>query len=274
MQKITVYIVFALFFLTSIIIACDNDSSPNGPESENKYQLVWSDEFDYKGLPDSSKWSYDVGGHGWGNDELQYYTEVRTKNARVKNSTLIIEAHKEDYEGKNYTSARLVTKNKGDWKYAKVVVRAKLPEGTGTWPAIWMLPTEWSYGGWPESGEIDIMEHVGYEENVVHGTIHCEAYNHVKGTHKGKKITIPDATSAFHDYKLEWTAEKIEIFVDDNHYFTFENEGTGWETWPFDKKFHLILNIAVGGSWGGAHGVDDSIFPQQLVVDYVRVYQK
>jgi beta-glucanase (GH16 family) len=128
------------------------------------YNLVWSDEFDYTGLPDTTKWSYDVGGSGWGNQELQYYTYRRTDNARVEEGKLIIEAIKESYSGMNYTSARLVTKNQGDWLYGKIEVSAMLPKGRGTWPAIWMLPTDWEYGGWPSSGEIDIMEHVGYDE--------------------------------------------------------------------------------------------------------------
>ena len=143
-----------------------------------EYELVWSDEFDYTGLPNSEKWSYDVGGSGWGNNELQYYTENRTENARVENGNLIIEARKESYGGNNYTSARLITKSQGDWLYGKIEVRAKLPGGRGAWPAIWMLPTDWAYGGWPSSGEIDIMEYVGYDPGVVHGTVHTESYNH------------------------------------------------------------------------------------------------
>jgi len=238
--------------------------------------LVWEDNFDYTGLPDSSKWSYDVGGHGWGNNELQYYTENREENARVKDGKLIIESRKEAYSGNGYTSARLVSRDKGDWTYGRIEARAILPKGTGTWPAIWMLPTEWKYGdgGWPDVGEIDIMEHVGYEEGIIHGTIHTHDFNHMNGTDKGGQITIPDAVDAFHVYAIEWTEDKIEWYVDDEKYFTYENNGDGWSAWPFDHPFHLILNIAVGGDWGGAEGVDETIFPQKMEIDYVRVYKK
>jgi len=236
------------------------------------YELVWSDEFDYTGLPDATKWSYDVGGNGWGNSELQYYTNARTENARVENGYLTIEAHNETYSSNSYTSARLVTKQKGDWLYGRIEVRAKLPSGLGTWPAIWMLPTDWNYGGWPASGEIDIMEHVGYDPTTIYGTVHTQAYNHTLGTQVGSNTQVPDCESAFHIYAIEWDADKIDFYVDNTKYLTFNNEGS-WEEWPFDKRFHLILNIAVGGSWGGSQGVDPSAFPVSMLVDYVRVYQ-
>lgn len=237
--------------------------------------LVWSDEFDYSGLPDSTKWSYDVGGHGWGNQELQYYTHKRLENARVENGKLIIEARKENYEGNDYTSARLITKHKGDWTNGKIKIRARLPEGTGTWPALWMLPTKWIYGSgdWPDVGEIDIMEHVGHKEGEIHGTIHTHDFNHMDGTQKSGQTTVEDAVDAFHVYSIEWTKEEIRWYVDGNKFFTYENNGDGWSAWPFDHPFHLIMNIAVGGAWGGAEGVEDTIFPQKLEVDYVRVYQ-
>lgn len=235
--------------------------------------MVWNDEFNYTGLPASDKWGYDVGGGGWGNNELQYYTNARSENARVENGNLIIEARKEQYEGMEYTSARLVTRQKGDWLYGRFEAYAKLPSGRGTWPAIWMLPTNWVYGNWPKSGEIDIMEYVGYDPGVVHGSIHTEAYNHVLGTQKTATYSVPDAETAFHLYALEWTPEKIDIYVDNNKYFTFANEHKDYKTWPFDQVFHLILNIAVGGNWGGVQGVDPNIWPQKMFVDYVRVYQ-
>jgi len=235
--------------------------------------MVWNDEFNYTGLPASDKWGYDVGGGGWGNNELQYYTNARSENARVENGNLIIEARKEQYEGREYTSARLVTRQKGDWLYGRFEAYAKLPSGRGTWPAIWMLPTNWVYGNWPKSGEIDIMEYVGYDPGVVHGSIHTEAYNHVLGTQKTATYSVPDAETAFHLYALEWTPEKIDIYVDNNKYFTFTNEHKDYKTWPFDQVFHLILNIAVGGNWGGVQGVDPNIWPQKMYVDYVRVYQ-
>ncbi|OJJ21706.1 glycoside hydrolase [marine bacterium AO1-C] len=260
-----------------VVVSCNSsDGITQGAITtipDKAWELVWSDEFDYTGLPDAERWSYDVGGSGWGNQELQYYTEKRTNNARVANGHLIIEAIKEDFGGMKYTSARLVSKTKGDWLYGKVEVKAKLPAGRGTWPAIWMLPTDWQYGGWPDSGEIDIMEHVGYEEGVVHGTVHTKAYHHSINTQKGASIRINDATSEFHVYSMEWTQNEIKTFVDGEAYFTFRNEGGGFAVWPFDKRFHLLLNIAVGGSWGGAQGVDDSIFPQKMEIDYIRVYQ-
>ncbi len=245
---------------------------PPGPG--NGERLVWSDEFSADGLPDPAKWGYDVGGSGWGNGELQYYTDRRRENARVENGTLVIEARREGYQGRNYTSARLVSRGKGDWLYGRFEARAKLPSARGTWPAIWMLPTDWAYGGWPASGEIDIMEHVGFDYGKVHGTVHTKAYNHTIGTQRGTSTTVPDASSAFHVYSLEWTAERIDILVDGTRYFSFNNEHTGSAVWPFDKRFHWLLNIAVGGSWGGVQGVDDGAFPQRMVVDYVRVYQR
>lgn len=243
------------------------------PVTQRNWELVWSDEFDYTGLPNAEKWGYDVGGNGWGNNELQYYTEMRSENARVENGLLTIEAVKENIGGRRYTSARLVSKNKGDWLYCKVEVRAKLPEGRGTWPAVWMLPTDWEYGDWPNSGEIDIMEHVGYDEGRVHGTVHTKAYHHSINTQKGASTIVSDATSAFHVYTMEWTETSIKTYVDDKLYFTFDKSDSNFEVWPFDKRFHLLLNIAIGGSWGGAQGIDDNIFPQKMEIDYVRVYQ-
>ncbi|MBA4410948.1 MAG: glycoside hydrolase family 16 protein [Bacteroidota bacterium] len=248
-----------------------------GPDrSNNEYELVWSDEFNYSGLPDSKKWSYDTAGNitGWGNNEAQYYTSACLKNSEVKDGNLFINAIKEDFEGRRYTSARLVTKSKGDWLYGRVEVRAKLPDGRGMWPAIWMLPTDWVYGGWPASGEIDIMENVGYDPYVIVGSAHTELYNHMKGTHKNGNITISDCYTEFHNYILEWDASEYRVYVDSQLFFTYKNDGTGYQSWPFDKPFHLLLNVAVGGNWGGQKGIDDTIFPRSMVVDYVRVYQK
>lgn len=252
----------------------------NQLENIGDYIPVWCDEFDYEGLPNSDKWSYDVGGHGWGNNELQYYTENDLDNANVKNGFLTITARKEAMENKAYTSARLVTKGKGDWLYGKIQIKAKLPSGVGTWPAIWMLPTDWSYGGWPYSGEIDIMEHVGYDMNKVYSTIHTGAYNHTLGTQIGFEYTSNTLETDFHVYEIEWEPGIIKSYIDGILYATFTynpdtSEGIKLsDAWPFDDEFHLILNIAVGGSWGGQQGVDTDIWPQEMVVDYVRVYQK
>lgn len=257
----------AIFLISSLLFSF-------GEKPRKK--LVWSDNFDGSGLPDSTKWSYDLGvgnPEGWGNNELQYYTSDR-KNARVENGSLIIEAHKETIENKGYSSARLVSKKKGDWKYGRVEVRAKLPKGKGTWPAIWMLPTEWKYGGWPASGEIDIMEHVGYDQGVVHGTIHTESYNHSKGTQKEGTIKVSDASEAFHVYAVDWTEKKIDFLVDGKVYHTVTRDPKeDYKGWPFDQSFHVILNIAVGGNWGGREGVEENIWPQKMEVDYVKVYQ-
>lgn len=237
-------------------------------------KLIWSDEFDRDGLPDPKSWSYDVGDHGWGNKELQYYSKNDLKNARTENGILIIEAHADSSHPKGYTSARLVTKGKAAWEYGYIEVKAKLPEGLGTWPAIWMLPEENRHGGWPKNGEIDIMEHVGYDPGKVHGTVHTEAFNHSIGTQKGAQLMVSDFQNDFHVYAIDWTEEKIDFFIDGQKYFTFGNTGNDYKEWPFSQPFHLILNIAVGGNWGGAKGVDASIWPQRMEVDYVRVYDK
>lgn len=238
-------------------------------------KLVWADEFEKAGLPDSANWGYDVGGNGWGNNELQFYTSRRAENARVEGGKLIIEARKEAYQGRNYTSARLLTQNKTTWTYGRIEALAKLPKGVGTWPAVWMLGKNIQTVSWPRCGEIDIMEHVGFDEGVVHGTIHSEAYNHAKNTQKGKQITIPDVTQAYHLYAIEWTADKIDFYVDNQKFNTVEKAalGRGIAEWPFDQPFFLILNLAVGGNWGGQKGVDETIWPQRMEVDYVRVYQ-
>ncbi len=262
------------FILIALVVGFHNPT-----QADTKWRLVWSDEFDYTGLPDSSRWSYDVGGHGWGNGEEQFYTQERMQNARVENDVLTIEARREYKEGRPYTSARLVTKGKGDWTYGRFEVRARLPSGRGTWPAIWMLASQNMYGQnyWPDNGEIDIMEHVGYDPDVVHATIHTLAFNHIMGTQRGAQLRVPKAREAFHTYSVEWTPEEIRAYVDTTHYYTFKNQRLGskqanFRQWPFDRPFHLILNVAVGGTWGGAQGIDHAIWPQKMEVDYVRVY--
>lgn len=240
--------------------------------AQSERKLVWNDEFNYKGLPDSAKWSYDVGGNGWGNHELQYYTLKQPGNARVENGYLIIEAKKETIGNNAYSSARLVTKGKGDWTYGHIDVRARIPRGLGTWPAIWMLGSATPLK-WPDDGEIDIMEHVGYNQGVVHASAHTRKYFHSIGTQKTATVSIPDCSEAFHVYSLDWDAETVSVLIDGRIYFTFKNEHSGKEAWPFDQPFHLLLNIAVGGDWGGQKGVDAGIFPQKMEIDYVRVYQ-
>lgn len=233
---------------------------------------VWSDEFDYTGPPDPTKWGYDTGGGGWGNNELQYYTNS-VNNASVSAGKLTITAKKENRENREFTSARLVTRGKGDFLYGRFEIKAKLPAGKGTWPAIWMLPTDWAYGDWPKSGEIDIMEHVGYDPNVVHISTHTEAYYFKINTQKTATKTVSGATTASHLYRVDWTPYAIRGFIDDQKIFEFVNEGKGYAVWPFDKRFHLLLNVAVGGDWGGAQGIDADAFPAAMEVDYVRVFK-
>lgn len=249
--------------------------TPSGGIPEG-WSLVWSDEFDYDGLPDSAKWDYDIDRNkaGWYNGELQYYAKERPENSIVSNGRLTITARKEglsslaDWGGQGYSSARLVTRGKASWTYGFYEIRAKLPCGLGTWPAIWMLGTG---GAWPDDGELDIMEHVGKNKGVVLGTIHTNLYNGSKGTQRGGSVAVSDACDAFHNYQMTWTREKIVFAVDNKPYFQYANSGSGYAAWPFDKPQYLLLNLAIGGTLGGA--VDPAVFPVKMDVDYVRVYQ-
>ena len=245
--------------------------------------LVWSDEFSRPGLPDESKWGYDTAFNrrGWHNDEKQYYSARRKKNARVAGGRLIIEARHEpkaaarlpDHGGQAYTSARLVSQGKASWTYGFFEARAKIPCGRGTWPAIWTLADR-NPMQWPDDGEIDIMEHVGHDPGVIHQSVHTRAFNHVQGTHKTATRKIDNACGAFHTYQLDWTADRIRMGIDGETVFTFVKQaGAGKAEWPFDGPQYLILNVAVGGSWGGAQGIDDKALPQRMEVDYVRVWQ-
>lgn len=252
------------------IVSC---AGPSPKPAAPGWELAWSDEFNYTGLPDSTRWSYDSGGDGWGNNELQYYTRSRSENARAEDGKLVIEARQEKWENRDYTSARLITKGKGDWKYGRIEVRAKLPRGRGTWPAIWMLASTEPLA-WPDDGEIDIMEHVGFAQGRVHATVHTKKYNHVVGTQRGDTIRVNDCSDNFHVYSVQWDSSQVAMSVDSLVYFTFKNEGSGYDAWPFDNPFHLLLNIAVGGNWGGQQGVDSTIWPQRMEIDYVRVYKK
>ena len=261
------------FLLSSMVLSQD-------------WSLVWQDEFNGPKI-DTTVWSFEQGFIR--NQELQYYTRDRSKNARIENGVLIIEAHKEifansvfDPKGSNwktrreradYTSASLTTRGNKEWQYGRIEVRAQLPTGTGTWPAIWMLGQNRTEVGWPECGEIDIMENVGFDPDVIHGTVHTQAYNHIKGTQRGGEIKPETPYDRFYEYAIEWTPDKIDFFVGDTCYFTFINEQKTDAEWPFDQPFHLKLNLAIGGGWGGKQGIDETIFPQQFLIDYVRVYQ-
>ena len=283
-MKITMsfWILPLLVFLSCSEKSNDNNISipeppvaPKPKEYKFSETPTWADEFDVDGLPNGERWGYDVGigDKGWGNNELQYYTEARAENVNIKDGILSITARKEKYKESEYTSTRLISKGKADFLYGRFVVRAKVPQGRGTWPAAWMLPTEWAYGGWPASGEIDILEHVGYDPDVVHITMHTEDYNHIKGTQKEGIKKIQNATTEFHEYRVDWTPEYIKGYVDGEQILNFPNEGKGSGVWPFDKKFHWLLNLAVGGNWGGLKGIDESAFPAVYEVDYVRVYE-
>jgi beta-glucanase (GH16 family) len=228
--------------------------------------LVWSDEFDAAtpGAPDPTKWGYDLGAGGWGNNESEYYTN-RTTNAIVSGGTLKITALKESFSGSNYTSARLLSKGKFSFKYGKAEISAKLPAAAGTWPAIWMLGENFSSAGWPACGEIDIMEHIGNSINKIYGTLHYPGRS--GGNADGATTMISNATTAFHKYTLEWTDVSIKISVDDIPYYTFSNSSTT----PFNQNFFFILNVAMGGNLGGT--IDPAFTSGVMEVDYVRVYQ-
>jgi len=244
-------------------------------EPAKEWKLVFSDEFDYIGEPDQKKWAYDEGCTGWGNGEVQCYTKARPENVRVEDGKLVIEARRDGAGRHQYTSARLTTKGKAQWTYGRVEVCAKLPSGRGIWPAIWMLPEKWSYGKsyWPDNGEIDIMEHVGHTPDQIYVSTHTFQHNSIKGNAEKLNILIPDSEKTFHVYAIEWDPGRIDFFVDGQKYFTVFQRKNNWHYWPFNKDFYLLLNIAVGGTWGGQRGVDDSVFPQQMEIDYVRVYQ-
>ena len=277
-NKLNSIIAVCFFFF-----ACSEEEMVSQNKDANDWEIegwniVWQDEFDNDSL-DLKKWSREIGGHGWGNNELQFYTDSDS-NSYVENGNLILKAQVVPQgigssKGlRYYSSARLRTYGKGDWKYGRIEVKAKVASGQGIWPAIWMLPTDWLFGGWPSSGEIDIMEHVGYDLGVIHGSVHTEAYNHKINTQRSSARKIANVDTEFHVYSIIWDKDKISFFIDDVQYFLFENDQQGnYKTWPFDQRFHLLINIAVGGDWPG--NPDNSTnFPRKMLVDYVRVYEK
>ncbi len=255
---IRIITIIALFLISSVI-------------SAQKYVQVWGDEFNTPGLPDSTKWSYEIGKIR--NAELQYYTSKRLENARIEDSVLIIEARKEKFSGADYTSASVISKGIGDWKYGKIEIRAKVPAGKGTWPALWMLPTNSEYG-WPTSGEIDIMEYIGVEPQNLFYTCHFEGTNGTGHQSSGTKSSyISNPFNQFIKFTLIWTPDKIEWYANDRKYHQYLRTSNDIKLWPFNKEFYLILNLAYGGSWGGYAGVDDTKLPHKFLIDYVRVYQ-
>jgi len=243
----------------------------SGCSQQENWELAWSDEFEYTGSPAAEKWGYETGYIR--NNELQYYSS-ELQNVRVENGLCIINALLEEGED-SITSASINTLGKQDFLYGRIEVKAKIPSALGTWPAIWMLGTNRSELGWPACGEIDIMEHVGYDPDLIHANIHTEAYNHVMGTNKGNQIEVEEPWTDFHLYALEWDEDRMDFFLDDSLYFTFENDLAGNnDTWPFDKPHYLLINLAYGGSWGGNRGVDTGALPLQYEIDYVRYYIK
>ena len=272
----TKILTICLSFLFISGCVSSSDKSDNNNDKTDSYTLVWQDDFDYIGLPDSTKWDYDTEGNsaGWGNNEAQYYTEANKKNAWVEDGILNITAINEELEGKEFTSARLMSK--ADWEYGRIEVRAKLPEARGTWSAIWAMPAGWTFndGDWPNIGELDIMEHVGHDLGIVHASAHSKDYQWQKQTQKTNTIYVDSINTKFNSYILDWTPDMLSAYIDDSLYFQYQNEGLGESKWPYNKPFYLILNVAVGGAWGNMQGVDKEVFPQTMEVDYVRVYQK
>ena len=266
--------------LNNFIVKVDAISKDNASISISKsiqvfvnddMELVWADEFETLGTPDDSKWDYNIGtgSNGWGNGESQYYTD-RPENVKVEDGLLKIIAKKEDYSGSGYTSARLLTQDKYEFTYAKVEVRAKLPEGGGTWPAIWTLGANIDTAGWPVCGEIDIMEHVGNNQNVISSALHNPS-SYGNTVNKGEK-TIPNVSSEFHVYALDWMPKKMVFSVDGVPFYTYSPGTKNMDNWPYTEDQFIILNVAMGGSFGGA--IEPSFIESTMEVDYVRVYQK
>ena len=246
------------------------------PGGSGKFtKLVWADEFDGTGLPNPEKWGYEKGYVR--NKELQYYTTARAENAVQEDGNLVITARKGAFEdgGKTHeiTSASVTSRGKQAWKYGRIEARAKVPSSLGTWPAIWMLPEKSPYGGWPKGGEIDILEHVGYDPDKVHFNAHTGKYNHTRGTGRGTNVALKDPHKDFHIYAVEWTEDEMDWYLDDKKVFSIKNDGSGPDAWPFDQPFYVIVNFAFGGAWGASKGVDVDSLPQKFYIDYVRVFQ-
>lgn len=251
-----------LFYLLAVALA-----------RADHWKLVWADEFNYQGLPDSAKWSYEEG--LLRNHERQYYTRSRLNNARVEGGNLVIECLKDHFAPTNhapveYTSASLTTKHTACWRYGRIEVRAKVPQGRGVWPAIWMLGTNVASVGWPRCGEIDIMEYVGKQPDHIYGTIHYARQDKPEAS-QGSFCT-PRPYDGFHRYAIEWTPERIDFYFDEHKYHSVSVSQAGPpDRNPFCQPQFLILNFALGGDWGGP--IDDAALPQKFLIDYVRVYQ-
>jgi len=277
-----------IFLSFIVFFSCENSSGEaasenNEPATDTDWSLVWADEFETASL-DQNRWSILRWRPGWVNNELQAYTN-RDTNLYLEDGSLVIRGLIEpgyfdtDYQGNeyssDYTSGRINTAGKYSTTYGRFDIRAKLPKGRGSWPAIWMLGENISSVGWPKCGEIDIMEHVGYDDDGIHGSIHTETFNHAMNTQKSGSTTVPTATDSFHIYSLEWTPNYLRYLVDDeSFFFVYNNSGGDISQWPFDSPHYLILNLALGGDWGGVQGIDPTKFPMKMIIDYVRVYKK
>lgn len=271
----TFAVLYVCIFSTPTVFG-DDDITPFPGGSGEFTKLVWNDEFDVDGLPDPAKWSYEKGYVR--NSELQYYTEARSENIKIENGLLKIFARNDnaviDGQARDITSASIHTQYKGDWKYGRMEMRAKLPIAIrGNWPAFWMMPSDQTYGWWPKSGEIDIMEHVGYTPQAVFFAAHTQANNHASGGSWTKSWNDNTISTDFHIYAVEWFEDRIDWYFDNTKQFTIYNDGGGWESWPFNERFYIILNLAFGGGWGGAAGVEPEKLPAEYQVDYVRVFQ-
>jgi beta-glucanase (GH16 family) len=240
------------------------------PAAPPGWTLDWHDEFDGRAL-DHAKWVEETGGNGWGNHELEYYT-ARPQNLRVEDGMLVIEARREDVGGRHYTSARIKTAGRMERTYGRYEARIKFPRGQGMWPAFWLLGTDPDKAGWPRLGEIDIMENIGREPAIIHGTLHGPGYSGAQGPSKPSALDRGAYADGFHVYALEWEPGAVRWYRDGILYHT-ERPGTVGGKWVFDHPFYVILNLAVGGDWPGNPDAA-TVFPQQMLVDYVRVYKR
>lgn len=271
-EIILIVAVICLVFLTVIPLAVN--AQINGASSYSpQWKLVWSDEFNGPaGSPvDSAKWEYDLGGWGWGNEEAEYYTN-RTKNVYQENGFLVIQALRENYESWEYTSGRIKTKGKFEPLYGRIEARIKLPFGQGIWPAFWMLGNDIDTNNWPNCGEIDIMENLGREPYIIHGTIHGPGYSGAGGPTNLFQSENKKISDDFHVYAIEWEPNRIRWYFDDQCYYTISPDDI-LDKWVFEHPFFILLNVAVGGSWPG-YPDGTTVFPQKMLIDYVRVYQK
>ncbi len=268
---------FSLSIFISVILVICSCSYEESQTVANFKELVMQEEFEVDGPIDSSLWSYDIGngegtpsGIGWGNNELQYYTD-RSENITVQNGVLIITAKKEDFKGSSYTSARILTKGKFDQKYGRFEARMRLPYGTGMWPAFWLLGKNIDDVQWPNCGEIDIMEYRGQQPSITHGTLHGPGYSGGQAISKSYDLINDRFDTGFHVFGIEWGPKYINFYVDDVLYNQIKPEDVPGE-WVFDQPFYIVLNLAVGGSFVGSPS-NETAFPQNLLIDYVRVYK-